>query len=424
MFDINKIFPDAQAIFSHKLLSVETIKNDCIIVLDTNVLLLPYDTGKSSLDQISKIYKKLIEEKRLVVPGQVVREFAKNRGRKVSELFQQISRKRNNLSIRNDTYPLLESLKEYQETVKFEEEIIEVLNKYRKSIGKLIDKISDWQWNDPVSELYRELFSKDVVFDPILNYEEISKDLLRRNEQKIPPGYKDAEKNDSGVGDLIIWNTILKVAEEKNKNLIFVSGDEKADWQIRSENQPLYPRYELVDEYRQKSSGASFHILSFSKFLDLYGVSENVLAEIRNKELLQGETAKWDSESNFSSFAEDAVKDWLTWNYREQKVARTQSGSADLEIIYNNDNKIGVVIKSPSKFSTSWLKILINTMTHLAKQEGYQNIILAIVLQNDEQLEETLRIVKAIDYLNNQVVALLIGTLSGYNKSFRSAYFK
>ncbi|MEP6894444.1 MAG: hypothetical protein ABI986_02435, partial [Chloroflexota bacterium] len=65
IFGIKTIFPDAEAIFSHSLLPVEKIKDDCLVILDTNVLLLPYDTGKSSLDQISKIYKHLIKEKRL-----------------------------------------------------------------------------------------------------------------------------------------------------------------------------------------------------------------------------------------------------------------------------------------------------------------------------------------------------------------------
>src|SRR5689334_21202371 len=129
-FGIQSLFPNAEALFSHSLQLVEKIKQECFVVLDTNVLLFPYNTGKTTLDQIAKIYKLLIEQKRLIIPGQVAREFAKNRGSKISELFQQISRKSANAgTLKNETYPLLESLKEYKEIVKLEEEINKSLAK-------------------------------------------------------------------------------------------------------------------------------------------------------------------------------------------------------------------------------------------------------------------------------------------------------
>lgn len=69
------------------------------------------------------------------------------------------------------------------------------------------------------------------------------------------------------------------------KDALLVSGEEKPDWWHKSEGQPLYPRFELFDEYRRASGGRSFHIASFSKFLDLYGASEQVVEEVRQTEI-------------------------------------------------------------------------------------------------------------------------------------------
>ena len=47
---------------SNVLRPVEDIKDNAIIVLDTNTLLVPYTTGTNSLNQIQKIYKELIQK--------------------------------------------------------------------------------------------------------------------------------------------------------------------------------------------------------------------------------------------------------------------------------------------------------------------------------------------------------------------------
>ena len=46
----------------------------------------------------------------------------------------------------------------------------------------------------------------------------------------------------------------------------------------------MYPRYELVDEFRRTSDGQSFHIVSFSEFLTLFGASPQVVEEVHREE--------------------------------------------------------------------------------------------------------------------------------------------
>ncbi len=75
---------------------------------------------------------------------------------------------------------------------------------------------------------------------------------------------------------ILIWKTILEIGRKQKKDLIFVSGDTKADWWHQSSHRPLYPRSELIEEYRRESEGGSFHILGFGDFLKLFGAGKEL----------------------------------------------------------------------------------------------------------------------------------------------------
>jgi hypothetical protein len=168
--------------------------------------------------------------------------------------------------------------------VSLEAQINELIDQYRDSVGHLIRAIKAWNWDDPVARVYRELFTPEVIFDPEFDFEELRKDHEWRVSNKIPPGYKDQRKPDGGIGDLVIWKTLLELGQQKHAHLIFITGDEKSDWWVRSDNQPLYPRCELIDEYRRSSSGKTFSAMRFSAFLELFGASEDVVAEVEREE--------------------------------------------------------------------------------------------------------------------------------------------
>jgi hypothetical protein len=333
IFVLRSIFPEAEAIFAASPKSLEEIKDDCCIVLDASVLLVPYTIGPKGLEEVRKTYEGLVAEGRVIIPGQSVREFAKNRATKIGEVYQQLLKKQSGIpSPELGLYPLLESLEEYQKAAELEKEIRKSLGEYRGLIEDLLEHIREWVWNDPVSVLYRDLFTADTILDPDFDKEKIEKELERRKRYNIPPGYKDSTKADGGAGDLLIWYTILEIGSERKKSVIFVSGDEKADWRCRSEKQVLYPRYELFDEFRRRSEGQTFHIVEFSRFLDLYGASEEVVEEVRQSEI-QVPTAVREIASRIQEsyeywweVATNAVSEWLTERYPDQKVWELPSG--------------------------------------------------------------------------------------------------
>ena len=155
---------------------------------------------------------------------------------------------------------------------------------YKKTVKEVLAHIKNWTWDDPVSLLYADLLKGDVLQDLKYDKEEIQVELTRRQIHSIPPGYKDGGKEDNGIGDFLIWRTILEAGKTREKSLLFVSGEEKPDWFHKSEGQTLYPRYELVDEYRRNSKGQSFHIVSFARFLNIFGASKSVVEEVQEEE--------------------------------------------------------------------------------------------------------------------------------------------
>lgn len=288
IFISNSIYPNAEEIFGLTVKPVQAISGDCIYVIDTNALLVPYTASSESVDQIRNVYSTLINEKRLILPGQVAREFAKNRPEKIKEIFQQLNIEKSKAhKLETKKYPLLNNVQEYQDALSIEAQINDLIKKYGKKISELQGIIKGWTWDDPVSSMYSQLFTKEVVFDLQFDKKKIEEELIRRHVHKIPPGYKDGAKPDSGVGDLLIWLTILEIAKARKKDIIFVSGDEKTDWLYQSEGQSLYPRFELVIEFVRKTDSKSFHIIKLSEFLNLQGVDKKTIEEVEEIEEVQ-----------------------------------------------------------------------------------------------------------------------------------------
>jgi hypothetical protein len=100
-----------------------------------------------------------------------------------------------------------------------------------------------------------------------------------RKAKKVPPGH-----NDDGPGDYVIWQTMMRLAKRIKRDVLFVSGDVKNDWYVRSSGKPLYIQYELIDEFRRVSNGQNFDAVVFSDFLRLFKQSEKVVSDAEDAE--------------------------------------------------------------------------------------------------------------------------------------------
>lgn len=344
-FNNRDIFPNPSDTFFFKLEPIEDIKSECIFVLDANVLLQPFTSGMKSLNGIKNVYKSLSDTDRIFLPAQAVREFLNNRAQKIADMNEALSKKMNQSYQYVGTHPLLGELEEYQALEKQENIVRDAIKVYQDEIKKTLKVIKSWGWNDPVSNMYHDVLGGRVLSDNELDMEEMKKDLKRRNELNIPPGYKDKNKEQNQGGDLLIWHEILKLASDKKKHLIFVSGDEKPDWWHQSGKKPLYPRFELVDEYREKSEGKSFHIISLSELLELSDADEDVVKAVKSSE----NSAKFKTKQSLYSNSElleksmvivQELRSVLTENRIESDLISNQRMSAMRSATEENRNDI------------------------------------------------------------------------------------
>lgn len=416
LFHLSEKFPDAKSIFTISIPVLEDFKRDALIVLDTNVLLIPYTIEQKGLDDIKATYQNLIDETRLFIPAQVAREFAKNRGEKIQNLFHELTLKQNT-NVKKSEYRVLEPFPEYSELLKIEDELTTKLKEYRKVVSSILNHIRLWRWNDPVSNLYRELFKPEIIVDTSFSTDDIKKDLERRLENRIPPGFKDARKDDRGIGDIIIWNTILELGKNNKRPLIFVTGDEKNDWMLRSDNESLYPNFELIDEFSRVSEGQPLHIMKFSELLNLFDVKEEVVTEVK-KEEIDLTNRRLESHKEFMQFvnsAERSVLSWLRKHYSSADIIENR-GFPDFTVESATGEKIGVEVKTIRGKDFLSLAMRFQDVFYRAyfeRDEGnLTDFVLVVVFENEETVWNAIPRLERLRYGD-----LKAGTISGYINS-------
>ncbi|WP_283807814.1 PIN-like domain-containing protein [Bradyrhizobium mercantei] len=139
-----------------------------------------------------------------------------------------------------------------------------------------------------MAKLYATVLSGDAIIDlPISDVEarqELLKEARDRTRNRIPPGYQDAGKDDEGIGDFLIWKSLLQLGSERKQHLAFVTGEQKNDWFVRSGGEHIYPRFELVDEYRRASDGRSLRLMSLPQLLNALKAPASVVNDAKTAE--------------------------------------------------------------------------------------------------------------------------------------------
>lgn len=283
---LEDVYPSAQDIFA-PYAPPEVSDESVIVALDTNALLLPYRMNPGNVGALAKVYQSLSEKKRLVVPARAVREFAKHRDNKLGELMQALNEQRKRFPS-DQLPPLVQDMDGYQEAMQCLVDLKKVKDAYDKAMGQIIAGMKAWRGNDPVAKLYASVFTGDAIVDlpvdEVAQREELLKEARRRTASRIPPGYQDAGKEDEGIGDFLIWKSLLELGKARKQDLAFVTGEQKNDWFVRSGGEHVYPRFELVDEYRRASGGRSLRLMSLPQLLDALKAPASVVDDAKTAE--------------------------------------------------------------------------------------------------------------------------------------------
>lgn len=283
--------------------TLEEIKSTATIVIDTNVLLMGYQKKNVTFESVLTVLKQLSDEERLKIPAHVIKEFAKNRPGKITEMAQKIHNVVSNLpNAKTNQHPLdevipaLPILEEYHSSIiTLEEkynnciaELKQARNEYVDGLRNLQQMLGNYIDHDLILKSYKEIIEKSYLeSDGLMDEGELEKEWKRRIDNNIPPGYMDKNKQSNKYGDLIVWNHICQI----NNDVIFVTADVKGDWVHTANDEVMGARRELVEEFylREQAKGYTFKILSPLQFITLFSGEEvkQVVKDDLNKEVRQ-----------------------------------------------------------------------------------------------------------------------------------------
>lgn len=239
-----------------------------IFIVDANVLLNLYRYSEATRKELQEAIKAL--EGRVFIPHQAASEFLRNRLsvtsdqskeytsaiKTINDLVKKISSKERHPFISDDK---LTELNELSTTV------VENLELQQKA---LLDKLS----NDEILEFIEITFEGKTG----LPYsEERLPELIKlgekRYDSKIPPGYKDANKDSledplRKYGDLLVWLQTIDYAKENQCSVVFITDDKKEDWWLEQSGRTISPRPELIEEF-MKETEQQFWMYSVGKFI-------------------------------------------------------------------------------------------------------------------------------------------------------------
>lgn len=248
----------------------ETEKQDlwknATIIFDTNVFLNLYRYTAKTRELLLLAFESFKD--RLWMPNHIAHEFMKNRSGIIWEAnhhYETLNTEANKyIELCRSELKLDTDDKDLNELKKQLENWIEAA----KQKNLLVSKPSE----DKILEKILSLFDGKV--GPCFTDEEmkgIEQEGKVRYTAKVPPGYKDSEKQKGSVvnnayGDLIVWKQILNYASSKKTDIILVTNDQKEDWWEILHNQTLGPRIELRREFLKETS-QRFHMYSMKNFI-------------------------------------------------------------------------------------------------------------------------------------------------------------
>jgi PIN like domain len=262
---------DAEGIFVGRFDVYRTVTEDDyravltsgLVVLDTSALLNLYRYHAKTREELVQVLRRL--RGRVWVPDHAMYEFFEGRlgviDNRAKELRQAIDR------LNGYGAELEQVIRTWANRVSLPQEqtaeLIEAgLQPASTSIASLVDKIreisvdnafehADDTAKDPVIAALNEILVNGVG-EPLPDDElqEVKKAARKRSDDKIPPGWKDADKSENPEGDYLIWYQTLQEAKRRGTDVLFVTGDVKEDWWRRERGELKGPLPALMQELR------------------------------------------------------------------------------------------------------------------------------------------------------------------------------
>lgn len=341
--------------FYNERLDFKNLDSDTIVIFDTNTLLNIYRYSNDTRNKLISAIKGI--RSNVWMPYQVGLEFNLNRRNVISNIIREKEKRKNEIeiAINESVTPLKQSVRAVslkstdansrkKEIIEFlEEKTTDLKNELQKKIDELYEMVDLSE--DLASEIglifdgqIGECYTQEQLDTKLANAKE-------RYDNKIPPGYKDANKGDevthyNGIkfekkyGDLIVWHQILDEArDEAIKKVVLVTDDNKEDWWYESSGKTIGPRAELKNEMLREAN-ADLYMLNANSFLNNIATNEDV------KDLISTEVYVEDKEEKPVSLWSEITQPLNQNSYFLKPFRTTPKKEREFKIDYNVDYSI------------------------------------------------------------------------------------
>jgi len=248
--------------------------NEGLVILDTNALLNLFRySGRTREDFFKALVAKMNS---LWIPHQVGLEFHRRRitiinhqSKAFGDIEAALTKARGQAENALNGYKRHPSLDVGPMRAEFTESINTLIQGLRDAQEHHEQVVLATKTNDDILTDITDLYDGKVG-EPFSEeqLDAIYKEGVQRYDKQLPPGYKDATKNEPDrYGDLVLWRQILTHAAEQKRPAIFVTDDQKEDWWYTVDSERHGARPELVEEY-YVASGERVHFMTTDRFLD------------------------------------------------------------------------------------------------------------------------------------------------------------
>lgn len=243
-----------------------------LVVVDTNVLLNLYRYNRPARENLFQVLEQLGDC--LWFPHQVLLEFHRNRQDVIADLDVVAEQVADELLAHEQK--ALTSFRRWAKRValspdeedSLREPFQSACNALRSGIEYLVaaerDELNiDTTRDTTLARLAGIVEGRRGAPLPRESYAAALVEARRRKEQKIPPGYRDADKDkgadaEGAAGDYLVWVQTMEEAERRTTDVLLVTGDVKPDWWRLEKGAAVGPRNELAEELLQRTGTRLF----------------------------------------------------------------------------------------------------------------------------------------------------------------------
>lgn len=284
---------------------------EATFVFDTNVLINLYRYGGETRKDFLGVLQKLSD--RLWIPYHVALEFYRNRPVVIAEQLKLFTNVRNSITTaQKDLTNGLEQLhlEKRHSSIRANQlidDMAKLIDEFFRKLSELEKTQQTLTGDDPLRRSIEALFAEHTGVAPTkASIEAMLDSVDERYKRKVPPGYKDVDKDKEAepefvhggicykrkYGDVIVWKQTLERAKSANlKSIVFVTSDSKEDWFQQIEcngSKTIGPRPELIEEARREAAVDVFLIYTAEQFLKFARtfvaaqVTDQSIAEVRD----------------------------------------------------------------------------------------------------------------------------------------------